>query len=658
MKKILQGILALTLLTSFAAYSDCGSCGTCSNGCSTSCCDDDCCGNCCLGPCDGYPYLGYRSQSFNAARRIVGTQNTINQFGKDTTYGNFSLALEYTKSFRSEKLAKYLFGCDLDCTNTLYVQGSDVANRNPKSWLADYIGLSQDFNSQVKFCPRIQNVLVDMDLHLGLDGWAKGLFFEIYSPLTWTKWELNMQECIKDDGAAGFAAGYMAPTAVTRATLANSFQEAMSGSTVFGDMKEAIKFGRMTNCPLTKVALADIRMNLGWNFVLKEDYHFGLFLQLAAPTGNRPSSCSLFEPVVGNGHHWELGAGMTGAWTFWRSKEYDDRNWGIWLDATLTHMFKDCQCRSFDFCGKPGSRYMLLEQMGTNDQDINALVDNTKTVAEYQYSKNLIPAINWSTFQVDVSVGVQADVALKLGYNRENWSFDLGYNLWARSGEKVCQDCDCDCNSCCSSCTTCTTSCNQYAMKGQSFIYGYEASTTTPAYALSATQSTADIHFTNQTAAQEALNLKVCQNPKIDNAYAARTVATALDCYNSTDITRTSIQPVLVSKCLLNMSKSPSAITNKIFGHINYEWKDRNDDWIPFLGIGAEVEFAVGNSCCDDNCGSCCNSCGNTTCSTPCLTSCNSACNSCNSCDDCCCTSKRAGVSQWGLWLKGGVAFN
>ncbi|EKD72251.1 MAG: hypothetical protein ACD_45C00729G0002, partial [uncultured bacterium] len=139
MKKILQGILALTLLTSFAAYSDCGSCGTCSNGCSTSCCDDDCCGNCCLGPCDGYPYLGYRSQSFNAARRIVGTQNTINQFGKDTTYGNFSLALEYTKSFRSEKLAKYLFGCDLDCTNTLYVQGSDVANRNPKSWLADYI---------------------------------------------------------------------------------------------------------------------------------------------------------------------------------------------------------------------------------------------------------------------------------------------------------------------------------------------------------------------------------------------------------------------------------------------------------------------------------------------------------------------------------------
>lgn len=693
MKRILQGILALTLLASTAAYSDgccgssCNGCNTCCNSCNNGCgCNNNCgCNSCCLGPCDAYPYIGYRSQSRNEARRISGIQEFIHQYGKENVNGDFSLALEYTRSFKPEKLAKQLFGCDLDCCNTLYVQGSDVTNRNAKAWLADYFGLSPLFSSAVRFCPRIENVLVDMNLHLGLDGWHKGLFLDVYSPLTWTKWQLNMQECIKDSGSTGFAAGYMDDAAIARGSLANSFTEAMSGTTVFGDMKEAIKFQRMTNCPLTKVGLADLRATFGWNFVLKEDYHFGLFLHAAFPTGNRPTSCYLFEPIVGNGHHWELGGGFTSKWIFWRSKDYDDRNIGFWFDGTFTHMFKDCQCRSFDFCNKPNSRYMLLEQMGTNSDDINALVDSTKTVADYQYTGNLIPAINWSTFKVDVSVGMQADVVFKFGYNRENWNFDLGYNLWARTAEKFCQDCccnngcgSCGCNSCCNnSCNTCCTSCcttcttgNQYAIKGTEFVYGYPASSTTPAYKLSATESSADIHYTSAlTPTQTALGTTaVCQNPKADNPYAARTGTTALDCYNSTTPVYTSIQPVLATKCLLNMCSAPSAITHKVFAHINHAWKDRKDNWVPFIGMGFEVEAAQGNSCCNDCCGSCCNTgCCNSCCTTPSTTACNSACNSgcgcgscgCNSCgDNCCCTTRKTGVFQYGLWFKGGVSFD
>lgn len=670
MKRILQGVLALTLLTSFtASYSACGSNSCCNDGCSTNNCTgcsdcgcNDCKSNCCLGPCDGYPTLGYRSQSRNAAREICGTQNFINQFGKDETYGQFSLALEYTRSFKPEHLSKYFFGSDLDCANTLYIQGGDYGIdpdkiRNPKAWLADYFGLPTDFSSQVKFCPRIENVLVDMNLHLGLDGWAKGLFFKIYSPITWTKWELNMTECIKASGTVPFDHGYMSDPEIARANLPASFTEGVSGTTVFGDMKEAMKFGRMSTCPLTKVGLADMRTSIGWNFCLEEDYHFGLFVHAAAPTGNRPGSCYLFEPVVGNGHHWELGGGLTSAWTFWRSKEYDARNIGLWFDATLTHLFNDSQCRSFDFCNKPNSRYMLLEQMGTNNDDIRADINGTKTVADYQYQSNLIPAINWSTFKVDVSVGVQADLALKLGYNRENWAFDLGYNLWARSGEKFCQDCCNDCCNSCDSCTTCSSSDKQYAIKGSTYVYGYDAGSTP--YGLSATESTADIHYTAPTAAQ----VLPCRNPKIDNPYPAYKDTTIdLDCWSQTYTTQTSYPAVLATKSLLNMSNSPSAITHKIFAHINHEWKDRDDNWVPFVGVGFEVEMAQGGDCCEDNCGSCCNNCNNSSCTTPALTSCNSACNSgCNSCgcdNDCCCTTKKAGVYQYGLWFKGGVAFN
>ena len=31
----------------------------------------------------------------------------------------------------------------------------------------------------------------------------------------------------------------------------------------------------------------------------------------------------LFEPIVGNGHHWELGGGMNMWWTWWRSCDED-----------------------------------------------------------------------------------------------------------------------------------------------------------------------------------------------------------------------------------------------------------------------------------------------------------------------------------------------
>ncbi|MFC1842658.1 hypothetical protein ACFLYU_03310 [Candidatus Dependentiae bacterium] len=670
MKRILQSLLVLTLFAGMAAYADCGCCGSCNNNCCSSCCDDCCCNNncnCCLGPCDGYPFLAYRSQSRNTARELVGCHEFVNKYCMDSTYGVFYLGLEYQRSFRPEHLARYFFGCDLDCCNTLLVQGSQVEARNSKAWLADYFGLSPLFDTRVSFCPRIQNVMVDMHLHLNLDGWKEGMFFKIYSPITWSKWELNMCECIKNNGGeVGFDAGYMYEDEVTRAKLADSFTEAVSGTHVFGDMKEALKFGRMTNCKLAKVRLADLRASFGYNFILKEDGHLGLFVHAAAPTGNRPHSCYLFEPIVGNGKHWELGAGITGSWVFWRSKECDDRYMDVCLDATFSHMFKDCQCRSFDFCCKPNSRYMLLEEMGANTDEL--LSGDPVELVDYQYKKNLIPAINWSTFQVDVKISIQADVAIKLGYIRENWSFDLGYNLWARTGEKFCCDCCCDncCDDCCNNCCVSSCSCpadKKYAIKGDAFLYGDNPQSV--AYPLSATQSCADIHGgKNYLATGEY----ACTNPRVDNPSLALIGTNTLTCTGGN--VNTSFPPILVSKNMLNMQKGPSAITHKIFAHVSHAWKDRDDCWVPFMGAGFEVEFAQKGDCCyDDCCGCCCNNC-NTCCSTPCLNSCNSSCNSCcgsncgcgsccNDCnDDCCCTSKKAGVYQYGVWIKGGISFD
>jgi len=71
--------------------------------------------------------------------------------------------------------------------------------------------------------------------------------------------------------------------------------------------------------------------------------------------------------------------------------------------------------------------------------------------------------------------------------------------------------------------------------------------------------------------------------------------------------------------------------SHTIFTNLSYSW-DR-ECWTPHLGVGASAEFGSNNSCCDDDTGE------------------SSTGISCGPCIDC-------SVSQWGIWVQGGLAFN
>jgi hypothetical protein len=74
-------------------------------------------------------------------------------------------------------------------------------------------------------------------------------------------------------------------------------------------------------------------------------------------------------------------------------------------------------------------------------------------------------------------------------------------------------------------------------------------------------------------------------------------------------------------------------MSHKVFGNVSYAWMDR--DVVPFIGIGGEGEFGRNEKC------------GAKTCANSCAT--NSACGK-----TCC---NHVSLSQWGVWLKGGVSF-
>lgn len=599
MKRMLKGFFSLALLTSAA---------------------------CSFAHSDSNPYFSIRSQSVNAARELVGWQTHINLFDKDCLYGSFSITPEYTRSFRSGRIAEYIFGDDVTATSskgTLAISGSQADNRGSHDWLADYFGLPTDFKSEVTFKPRIENFLVDFNLYLGLDEWMCGLYFRIHAPVVYTRWDLRATEAVSDAGTDAYLTGYMSNDAagIANATLRKDFLTAVDGTYTFGDMKEALKYGKMSKDRDTKTRLSDIEAALGWNFWQCEDYHFGLQIRGSAPTGNRPNAEFLFEPIVGNGNHWTLGGGVSAHAVLWRGCD-EDHFFGVWLDANITHLFRTKQTRSFDLKNKPNSRYALLAEMSSTVGDnLFANTTNTNVVADvaslaggvapsHQYAGKLLPVINVTTFDVNVSIDVQVDAALKFSYYNCGFEADLGYNLWARSGEKFkLRD-------------SSTFTEKKYVLKGDAFVYGFSAAAGNAPIALSASQNTSDIHG-GKNFPSGFVPANSVRNPGIDNAYPAQIAAGAAAASTITyapgvavnSQTRTSKDPIFVKADDIDMSKTPSAMSHKLFGHISYNWDDC-EDWIPFLGVGGEIEWAGKYD------------------------------------------SNYAAVSQWGVWIKGGISFN
>ena len=637
------------------------------------------------------PYLSFHSQGINGAREIVGWQTQINKFDMDSFYGSFSVTPEYTRSFKDYQIAGYLW-CDAlapefdytihleGCCNDprIRIQGTKVTNRRENALMAENFYLPTDFKSEVYFHPVIENFLVDFNLYLGLDNWLEGMYFRIHTPLCHTRWALHMHEKVINAGTNNYDPGYFNDTfvgnttppfhdsdayGINRTQLLTNFSEyiqdgkALEG--IDGIECEGLQHARVSRHALSKTALAEITAAFGWNFWTSEDYHFGINIRAAAPTGNRPEGFWLFEPIVGNGHHWELGAGIT-SHVCLRRGESSDKDLSFYLDGYFTHLFSTRQCRSFDLCGNPLSRYMLAMQFTDSAQNLQA---GTEPMP-YAQEGHFVPVANLTTIPVNVNALFQGEFIFKLAYTYKNFQIDLGYGVWARSPENI------------TPINTNALSNNLWGLKGDAFVFGFTGTSSMPGnfsieqpgIPLSATESIATIFAgtNNYPYGLEIDSVLVAwnRNPGIDNPQPAKDSAgnylytnqignTAPDLTYGWNFVGTSSLPQFFTAEDLGIDRaSTKSWSQKFFMHANYIFKCNR--WSPYIGIGGEIEFgdqdsAFGcsqcrKSCCDSDCssgqcpgGTCCNiqpvSCaspaGGTTCS----------------------------LSQWGLWIKGGLSF-
>jgi hypothetical protein len=289
-----------------------------------------------------------------------------------------------------------------------------VPNRNCNDLLADNFGLSPSFVSTVAMNPYIESALVDFDAYLSYNDW----YIRIHAPVCWSRWDYKLQECVTGTGTSTpFPAQYMAQGEVRESVT--SFSEAICGNHSWGNVQEGLQNSIICG-PRSKHGIADVRMFLGWHILRNERYYVGINLIGAAPTGSNINGKYFFEPIVGNGHHWEIGVGLDGRVLAWEC----EGNHTLSLYGTIhaTHLCRAHQRRSFDFCRNGfASRYLLLKEF-----------DN-----DGQYSGNLVPASTVTTLPCRVWAVGQFDIVAMLSYLTHGFEVDFGYNAWIRTREHV-----------------------------------------------------------------------------------------------------------------------------------------------------------------------------------------------------------------------------
>jgi len=466
----------------------------------------------------GRSFFSPRSQSTNLAREMSGWYPHIYQYGMGTNYGSIVINPAYAHSVRPARIAEFLFG-----TDTLAISGSTIENRGPEDILADYFGLSPQFASVINITPKIKNLMVNLDGYWGLDKYCKGLYVRIHAPLVWTRWDVQMWEDIELTGQnIPFAPLYMDEDAVPAAT--NTFLDVLNGSIRFGQMQEALAYGKV-NGAQTKTGISDVQCTLGWNFILEERGHFGLSLRAAVPTGTKPESRFLFEPLVGNGHHWELGVGLSALSLLWEKD--GDQALSFCVELNMMYSFASKQKRSFDLLPNGfGSRYMLVKEFDENGN----------------YTGKLSPLINHTTLDCKVHIDLQCDILFMFSYTYNGVVFDIGYNGWIRSREKIALD-------------GCIPK-NRFALKGIQNVFFNTGQLS------DITQSTATLHGNNLSESNQIL------------------VADAAP-------------PVFINTEDLNLHSAGAwrMLTHKIFAYLGYSWFESTLRYKPFIGIGGEIEF-------------------------------------------------------------------
>lgn len=205
-----------------------------------------------------------------------------------------------------------------------------------------------------------------------------------------------------------------------------------------GNMIEAFrqpswKYGKIdANHARSTSGVADVECRINWSTKCGEWCRSATWAGFVAPTGTRinaKQAAFVFNPVVGNNHHWAVWYGSNLGIQIHSCEQH--RLSFLW-DVTSAIILSNYQVRSFDMNDKRWSRYMEVYR--------------TQTEAETAFNNGSANSgtsgINVFTKCLKVDPRYSSSMTGSLSYEhkrdeRTDWTVIAGYNLYARHAENL-----------------------------------------------------------------------------------------------------------------------------------------------------------------------------------------------------------------------------
>ncbi len=518
----------------------------------------------------GKPFFAARSQGDNLARRLVGEVNELVPCLKCVN-GVISVTPEWNQTFDTKGLGRYFSLRHKRCKgtenpnlilthikhhkNSMRFQGSQMGIPEDRTVLADNFLLASTFDGIVKIKPHLKNFILDINSRINLDNACKGLYVEIGMPIVWTSSHvrlkarpLNQPGNIIINASSPRINPFVTPAPTS--SIIDAFQGRDYGVLNFTSANTAIvpnpllipitvepmRFAKIKGTQ-TKSGVADLKFVFGYNAICTQDKHLGINFRITAPVGTRPKGEFVFEPIVGNGRHWAVGAGLECHTELWHHA-CADRSINVWIDSTIYHLCKAKHTRTFDIQENGiGSRYLLFKQFD----------------AAGNFTNTFVPGPNVTTLPAHVKIKVMGEFVLLLNFKWAPVTFDIGYNLWGRSKEHIK--------------ISGNIPTNTYGLLGGTPIDNFLANgTLDPNMPANRTNSAIRINGENS-------------SPFGDGGPGG-----------------TPAMPLFITTAHLDATsaQAPSAISNTFFAHLGYIFESCRG--APFIGLGGLVEFSDHNN--------------------------------------------------------------
>jgi hypothetical protein len=326
----------------------------------------------------------------------------------------FALFGSQTTDSTRGNLAAYFMPC---CKTQLRVKSNAIRDEGlPADIVAEefnIITVNDDFESLITFAP--QQTIVGLGFtyrqtFARCD--ARQFWFGISTPLTRVKNTMSLCENVINNGGGVLTE----EGGIETGAVANMTQAFAQPNWTAGRIDCA--------CEVAKTYLADITLELGYEYLRKENLHAESHVGIVIPTGNEVRNHIVFEPMVGNNHHFgaTFGSGLgIEIWT--------DCDRSLWMEMQIhsIYFFSHTERRLMDVKGRPWSRYM---QVYRNQAQAELAAANDDP---FLYT----PGVNVFAQPVCVTPGFQRTVNTAFVYSHCNFQAEAGYHFFARSAECV-----------------------------------------------------------------------------------------------------------------------------------------------------------------------------------------------------------------------------